>query len=231
MPRRRLALLGAALAALAPACRPTAATAATTAAPGPGGSGSGSIRALAVVSSSTDSVTATAVDIDVGTGAVTKLGAQHTLGGGGFTAPACATMWGQADATWSVAVIPEVMGNASRQGVEQISACTGEHLRFEPLSPETAGLLANSATLGALSRDTVAGVMLSEDGVIELVVVDAARDAGATGPPVTADSDGVLGCISAVDATKGRCAPTRLVRFSPTSMFSSRYPSQGIRTH
>eukprot|EP01045_Picozoa_sp_COSAG04_P019886 COSAG04_NODE_1974_length_5103_cov_39.629896_3_plen_218_part_00 len=203
LPRRRLALLGAALAALAPPCRPTAAT------PAPGGSGSGSIRALAVVSSSTASVTATAVDIDVGTGAVTKVGsgAQHTLGGGGFTAPACATMWGQADATWSVAVIPEVMGNASRQGIEQISARTGEHLRFEPLSPETAGLLANSATLGALSRDTVAGVMLSEDGVIELVVVDAARDAGSTGPPITADSDGVLGCISAVDATKGRCAP------------------------
>ena len=202
LPRRRLALLGAALAALAPPCRPTAA-----ATPAPGGSGSGSIRALAVVSSSTDSVTATAVDIDVGTGAVTKLGAQHTLGGGGFTAPACATMWGQADASWSVAVIPEIMGNASRQGVEQISARTGEHLRFEPLSPETAGLLANSATLGALSADAVAGVMLSEDGVIELVVVDAARDAGSTGPSVTADSDGVLGCISAVDATKGRCAP------------------------
>ena len=201
MLRRLALLLGAALAALAPPCRPTAATAA----PVPSGSGSGSIRALAVVSSSTDSVTATAVDIDVGTGAVTKLGAQHTMGGGGFTAPACAAMWGQADATWSVAVIPEIMGNASRQGVEQISARTGEHLRFEPLSPETAGLLANSATLGALSRDTVAGVMLSEDGVIELVVVDAARDAGATGPPVTADSDGVLGCISAVDATKGRC--------------------------
>ena len=144
------------------------------------------------------------------TAAVTKLGAQHTLGGGGFTAPACATMWGQADASWSVAVIPEVMGNASRQGIEQISARTGEHLRFEPLSPETAGLLANSATLGALSADAVAGVMLSEDGVIELVVVDAARDAGSTGPPVTADSDGVLGCISAVDATKGRCVPTSL---------------------